>query len=138
MQTCPKCGNKFAEPDNGLLAPGIARRAVQSMGGADAIGESLAANIKLAEEGSHRKMQLLSQLRGWVQDSDKSQASSKQLTRGIGEDQMKPILLEYSMQLLETDEEFQQKVLQVAAKRGLLKRITENVLETEGTLIAHG
>jgi hypothetical protein len=135
MQTCPKCGHGFDEPDNGLLSPKIARAAIDKMGGAAAIGAELAGEIQAAEEGSHRKMILMSQLRGWVQDGDKAHATSKQLNRGISEDQMKPVLLEYSMQLLETDEEFQRKVLSVAMKRGLLQRLSEAVIETEGTLV---
>jgi hypothetical protein len=130
MQTCPKCGHKFEEPDNGLLAPKIARAAIQAMGGTEAIGKTLAHQIEQAEDGSHRKMQLMAQLRGWTQDGDKVQVHAQRVS-GIPEDQMKPILLEYAMQLLETDEEFQRKVLTVAGKRGLLAKITDGVLETE-------
>lgn len=130
MQTCPKCGHQFEEPDNGLLAPKIARAAIKALGGAEKVGEMAAENLKNAEPGSHRAMIFGSQLRGWVSDADKVNAHTQQ-NRGIPEEQMKPVLLEYCMQLMETDETFQQKVLRVATKRGLLQPLIENVMPAE-------
>lgn len=131
MQNCPKCGHTFDEPDDGLLSPKIARAAIAKLGGSEKVGEMVAENLLSAEPGSHRAMAFGSQLRGWVEMGDKAHARTQQLARGIPEDQMKPVLLEYSMQLLETDAEFQQKVLSVAMKRGLLQKLAENVVETE-------
>src|SRR5687767_2499344 len=105
MQICPKCGHTIEADTSGYISPSIVAGILRGAGGAEKIGENLAAGLAQCEVGSQKHAQMHNTMRGWVSDADKVQQNDR-IFNELNDRDKDALLMEHALRRLAEDSDW--------------------------------